>query len=135
MERPYSRRAKHAVTSCKTCFENHPCLSSAFPGSVKRGMLEPKKIISLTKQDLSSPEALGGRVLKELSTISTQLFNKTGKEVLAETPRSNLIEKPSAKESKKQRMVIEREVKAILSADKSKIASNMVLENRMSWKT
>ena len=126
-------RGKHSLSSCKGCCEDHPCLSSAFPRSVKRGMLKPKKIIALTKRDLSSPAALGGRVLKELSTISTQLFNKTSQEVLVETPRSNLIEQPSVKESKKQRKVIEKEIKSRLTEEKSEIASSMVLENRMSW--
>ena len=128
-------RGKHSLSTCKGCCEDYPCLSSAFPISVKRGMQQPKKIIALTKRDLSSPAALGGRVLKDLSTISTQFFNKTGQEVLAETPRSNLIQQPSVKESKEQRKVIGKEIKSRLTEEKGEIASSMVLENRMSWST
>ena len=125
-------KGRHTLSCCKACQQYHPDLTSVFPRSVKRGRKKTVRpyrgshTISLSKQDLSSPAALGGRVLKELTTISQQVFNKTGQEVLTETPRSSLKKSLSAKESKKQRKEIEKEIKNAIVTDKSEIASRIV---------
>ena len=135
-----TEKDKHTLSCCKACQEEFPELENTFPRSAKCGKnkaVQPHKCstISLSTQDLSSSAALGGRILKELTSISQQVFNKTGQEVLTETPRSNLIKRPSVKESRKQNKQIEREIKNAIAIHKGEVACSMVLQNRVSWKT
>lgn len=136
-----TEKNRHTLSSCKACQEEFPQFVNAFPTLAKRGkksVTKPKKIcptINLTERDLSSPAALGGCVLSELTSISQQLFNKTGQEILIETPRSNLTNKPTAKVSKKKRRDIEREIRNAIAIDKEEVASSLVLQNRISWNT
>ena len=91
--------------------------------------------ISLTKEDLSSPEALGNKVLKDLTNISQQTFNMSGQEVLIETPKSKLICKPTSKEDKKKKKQTEKEMRNAIAKEKEELACNLVFENRLSWRT
>ena len=64
------QRDKHTLSDCKECQERYPDLSNAFPAGVRRGKKRVQKLpetIRLTKEDLSSPQALGSKVLRELT--------------------------------------------------------------------
>ena len=134
-------RDKHTLSDCKECQERYAELSNAFPVGVRRGKTRVNNrpitcpTINLTKKDLSSPEALGSKVLKELTNISQQIFSKTGQEVLAETPRSKLICKPTAKVLKQKKKQTEKEIKNAIVKDKEELACDLVLQNRISWNT
>ena len=98
-------QAEYTLSECKECQERYADLSNVFPVGVRRGKTivdkAPKTCpsISITEEDLSSPAALGGKVLKELTNISQQIFSQ---EILSEPPRSKLICKPTSKEEKKK---------------------------------
>ena len=69
-------RDKHTLSDCKECQERYAELSNAFPVGVRQGKTRVNNrpitcpTINLTKKDLSSPEALGSKVLKELTSKS-----------------------------------------------------------------
>lgn len=51
-----------------------------------------------------------------------------------ETPKSNLVKKPTSADRKQQKRKIEKQVKIQIQKDKAENASNLVLQNRISWK-
>ena len=101
---PQEERKEHTLRECRACQEKFPELSKAFPAPTRRGKkaaVVPSKnthSIQLSQHDLSSPKALGGKVLRELNNISQQAFLKSGEEVLVESPKSNIVLKPTANE-------------------------------------
>lgn len=89
--------------------------------------------IQLSDTDRSSPKSLGRKVLKDLTSISQQVFQKSTQEVLAETPRSQLILKQTKGERKKLRQKIDKQVRDQIQRDKTESESELVLQNRISW--
>ena len=105
MENTRKKRKKniHFLTArnAKTNILNLPMLSPNLLNMAKKRVAIPCTVstgIQLSKEDLSTPVALGRKVLRELNNISQQVFNRSGQEVLTETPRSKLIFKPTVKE-------------------------------------
>ncbi len=88
--------------------------------------------ITFSKKDLSSPKHMGRKMLKDLNDITQQVFNKSGQEVLAEAPRSTLMLKSTTAERKQQRRKI-KQVRDTIQRDKEESASELVLQNRISW--
>ena len=134
-------REKHTLRESKACSEQFAALNDAFPTSVRRKkpIAVPKKsksvTIELSNQDLSTPKALGRKVLKELNNISQERFHKSGEEVIIETPKSHLIRKPTSEELRKSKRKIEKNINDTIAQKKEEEASDIVLQNRLSWST
>ena len=129
----------HTVRNCTACYEKFATFSAAFPTPKRRGkkpLLPPKTTnIQFLEQDLSSTNALGRKVLRELNTISQERFQTPGNVVLVETPKSNLAHKPTSHEKRKSKRTIERSMKNAIVKQKEEQASELVLQNRISWRT
>ena len=126
----------HTVRNCTACYEKFATFSAAFPTPKRRGkkpLLPPKTTnIQFLEQDLSSTNALGRKVLRELNTISQERFQTPGN---VETPKSNLAHKPTSHEKRKTKRTIERSMKNAIVKQKEEQASELVLQNRISWRT
>ena len=137
---PEEEKATHTVKDCKACSERFVAFSNAFPSPKRRGkkpIAIPKRTttIELSEQDLCSSRSLGRKVLRELNTISQEKFQKSGEAVLVETPKSHLVCKKTSEERRKSRREIEKNVKHVISQQKEDQASDLVLQNRISWRT
>ena len=135
-------REKHTLKDCKACSEQFEALSDAFPTSVRRRKKPievPKKsksvTIKLSDEDLSTPRALGQKVLKELNNISQERFHKSGEDVIIETPKSHLIRTPTSEELRKSKRKIEKNINNAIAQKKEEEASDIVMQNRLSWST
>ena len=132
-------KSTHTIQNCTTCRENFAAYSAAFPTPKRRGkkpLLPPKTAnIHLLEQDLSYPKTLGKKVLRELNTISQERFHTSGNNVLVETPKSNLAHKSTTQEKRKIKRTIERNMKNVIATQKENQASELVLQNRISWRT
>ena len=133
-------RSRHALRNCTSCSKNFAAFSAAFPSPksiIKKPLLpQPKSTgIKFCEQDLSSPKALGRKVLQELNTISEERFQMSAKSVLADTPRSHLVLKPTYEERRKNKRAIERNIKKAIEKQKESQASELVMQNRLSWST
>ena len=127
-------KAKHTLKKCSACKENYPDLSAAFPTPRRKAISRAKTTtIKLSKADISTPTSLGRKILQELNQISQQAFQKSGQEILIQTPKSQLQKKPTKQERRKQQRTIEKEVKSTIEQDKQECASDLVLGNRISW--
>ena len=132
----------HSVKQCKACREKYSVLTEVFP-TPRRRRKTPVAVprgpntatIQLSEQDLSTPKALGRKVLRELNNISQEKFQKSGEEVIVETPKSHLTHKPTSRDQRKRRLKIEKNMKEVIAQEKEEQASDLVLQNRISWKT
>ena len=136
----HKKNNKSTLKECRACRERFPALSDAFPirvGKRKKAIVVPKKsaTIELSLQDMSTPKALGRKVLRELNNISQERFQKTGEDVIIETPKSQLIRKPTSEERRKSKRKLEQTIKDAITEEKREQASDIVLQNRPSWST
>ena len=133
-------REKHTLKECKVCNEKFAILNNAFPAHVKRGkkpIAVPKKVVQIefTGQDMSTPKALGRKVLRELDNLSQERFQKSGEDVLIDAPKSHLVRKPTPEDLRKSKRNIEKKIKESITKEKEQQACDIVLQNRMSWST
>ena len=132
-------KEEHTLTHCEACHKYYSVLNSAFPVPPRQRRKIAKhsapQTIKLSKRDFSTPQMLGGKILKELTNISQITFHKTAQEVLVDTPRSKLIQRPNESEERVKRRKIEKEITKSISQNKKDKASDLVLQNRMSWRT
>ena len=139
MKLTQEQKEEHTLTHCEACQQHYSLLNSAFPVPARQrkkiAKVSAPQSIKLSKGDFSSPQTLGGKVLKELTNISQHAFHKTAHEVLVDTPRSKLIQRPTAREERIKRREIEKEITKSIAQNKKDKASDLVLQNRMSWRT
>ena len=103
-------RQKHTLKECKVCNEKFAILNNAFPAYVKRGkkpIAVPKKVVQI----VSTPKALGRKVLRELDNLSQERFQKSGEDVLIDAPKSHLVRKPTPEDLRKSKRNIEKKIK------------------------
>lgn len=137
---PPEEKETHTISDCKACCEKFAAFSNAFPSPRRRGkkpIVVSKRCVNieLSEQDLSSSKCLGRKVLRELNTISQLRFQKSGEEVLVETPKSHIVLKPTSEEKRQSRRKIEKNMKDAIAREKENQASDIVLQNRISWRT
>ena len=122
---------KHTLQQCFTCQTQHSSLTNAFPAKPPKRRMS---VIEFSAQDMASPSDLGKKALKELNIICVENFDMSAQEVLAETPRSKLIKKPSNKEvlAEKRRSV--RLAKKSIQQSMDNNSLNTVMSNRLSWR-
>ena len=132
-------RKEHTLRECKVCKEKFATLSNAFPirSKRKKTIVLPKKsaTIQFSDQDLSTPKALGRNVLRELDNLSQERFQKSGKDILIEAPKSRLICKPTPEDLRKNKRKIEKELIEDIAKEKEQQGCDIVLKNRLSWST
>ena len=129
----------HTLKECNACAERFTDLNNSFPSaSRKRKVIKavPKLVtIKLSEEDLHSPQDLGQKVLMELDNISQDWFQKSGEDIIVETPQSQLIHKITPEEKRKAKLKIERNMRDAITRTKNEEATGLVLENRISWNT
>ena len=74
-------------------------------------------------------------MLREIDTISQERFQKSGEAVLVETPKSHIVRKTTSEERRKSRQKLEKNMKYAISQQKEDQASDLVFQNRISWRT
>ena len=64
-------KQQHTVRNCEICMKSHPILVKAFPGGtyISTNAQSNSQCISLSDSDISSPRALGRKVLEEITPI------------------------------------------------------------------
>lgn len=90
-------KSKHSLRKCSSCRVQHVSLTRVFPDK-SNTRLPNKPMIAFNEVDLSSPSNFGKKSLKELNAISEEHFKQPIQHVIAETPQSKLILKPSRQE-------------------------------------
>ena len=115
--------------------KSHPILVKAFPGGtyISTNAQSNSQCISLSDSDISSPRALGRRVLEEITPICQKQFNMSPQEVLQSTPKSQLVQKPSSAECQTKKRKLVREVKQAMQSEMDKTDVDNVMSNRISW--
>ena len=114
--------------------------SNSFPSPKRWGkkpiaILKSTATIELSEQDLCSSRSLGRKVLREINTIAQERFQKSGEAVLVETPKSHIVCKTTSEERRKSRQKLEKNMKYAISQQKEDQTSDLVLQNRISWRT
>lgn len=131
------RFVKTRNSTVRICMKSHPILVKAFPGSTYTStnvhMNSQCTCISLSDSDVSSPRALGRKVLEEITPICQKQFNMSPQEVLQSAPKSQLIQKPSSVECQTKKRQLVREVKQAIRSEMDKTDVDNVMSNRISW--
>ena len=127
-------KRKHTPKQCKACMDTFHELTKSFPAKSATITKSKHKII-ITKIDLSSATKFGRKALQELNCITEQSFNKSIQEVFVATPKSALSHVPTSQEKKKAHQKCVKEISSKLQQDMDASASDLVLQNRMSWGT
>lgn len=90
--------------------------------------------IVFNERDLSSASNFGKKALKELDVICEHQFKKSAQTVIAETPKSKLIKKPSSIERLSEKRKIVRDTKKAIQQAMDDCSTNTVMGNRISWR-
>jgi len=102
-------KANHTLRDCQVCQTKYQHLSMAFPGMSKKPLRPPQ--ITFSQGDFSTPQQFGSKLLSEANSLTKHTFNKPITDVIEETPKSNLIKKPTSSQRLKQKRNILREIK------------------------
>ena len=132
---PTEEKSKHTLRNCKECHRQHISLSRAFPAKNGKKELENEQTaIVFTTRDLSSPTKCGRKVLSELSAICQENFKQSFQEVISETPRSKLVQKPSSQTRQTKGRQIVRSTKKAIQESMDSAGLNTVMANRISFR-
>ena len=131
---PAEEKKKHQLTDCKECPKQHLSLTRAFPSKHKTKLVNDKPIITFKKNDLSSPQQCGKKVLAEMTAICQESFHKSFQEVIASTPNSKLMVKPSSQKKQASRRQIIRNTKHTIQTSIDSTQTEAVMGNRISWR-
>lgn len=124
------RKNIHTLQQCVACHTQHRSLTRAFPGKKDKTMLKP--VIEFNEHDLSLPANLGEKALTELNSICEETFNRPIQEVIAETPNSKLIIKPSSQERQAEMRKAVRQTKKVIQQSMDSTSTSTVMSNRIS---
>jgi len=105
----------------------------AFPGT-RRKPLTPLEI-TFSPGDLSTPQQFGSNLLTEANSLTKHTFNKPVTDMIEQTPKSQLIKKPSSSQQLKQKRNILQEMKQSIQNEMDENGDTVVLQNRISWST
>ena len=109
------KKNEHTLQQCTPCHTHHLSLTRAFPDKKSKPLLQhAMPIIKFNEHDLSSEANLGKKALVELNSICEEQFQKPIQEVIAETPKSKLIIKPSSQERQAEMRKTVRETKKVI---------------------
>ena len=129
---PPNKKQDHSLHDCKACQNHCSELVNAFPGSRKTTKLP---LIKFTKADLSTPAKFGRKALRELNVLVETTFKKSIQDVLVETPKSKVIHKPTSAKKQSEKRKLLRQTSHQLKEIKEQESINMVLTNRINWRT
>ena len=129
-------KGKHSIRNCVACPIEHASLTKSFPSksSKRKQGISIKKAITFNEDDLSSASSFGKKALMELNTISQQHFQGSASEILSDTPRSQLIKKPSSQEKQSEKRKIVRETNNVIQVSMDQNSLDTVMSNRLSWR-
>ena len=128
---PLNEKRDHTLRDCKACQNHSSELVNAFPGSRKTTKVP---LIKFTKADLSKPAKFGRKALRELNVVTQTTFKKSIQDVLVETPKSQVIHKPTSVKRQSDKRKLLRQTSHQLKEIKEQESINMVLTNRISWR-
>ena len=129
---PLNEKQDHSLHDCKACQNHSSELVNTFPGSRKTTKLP---LIKFTKADFSTPANFGRKALRELNVVAETTFKKSIQDVLVETPKSKVIHKPTSAKRQSEKRKLLRQTSHQLKKIKEQESINMVLTNRISWRT
>ncbi len=133
---PAEEKRKHQLTDCQECPKQHLSLTRAFPSRYKtKAVLHEKNpTITFEKHNLSSQQQCGRKVLTEMTAICQESFQKSFQEVIASTPNSKLMVKPSSQKIQSSRRQTIRNTKQTIQKSIDSTQTECVMGNRISWR-
>ena len=129
-----TEKTQHTLRGCEVCKHKYAPFTHTFPSACHSN--QPyTPTITFSPEDMKTPENFGAQLLAESNKLTKATYQKSGQDVIHESPKSHLVRKPTNKQRKSEKRKVLRDVRNTMQDDMNKEADSLVLSNRISWTT
>ncbi len=129
---------QHALTNCTACQTKHPDLTETFPSLRNQRKKKPTRlstpVIAVNPCKDMPPKEFAKQAVADLTTICQETYGCSFGEIIEQTT-SGLQKKVSPQERQQTKRKILRDTRNQMQDKMNDTASDMVLGNRISWRT